>query len=467
MTEPMQQRAWRPIDVLLICVATLVVVLFIAAGLLLYFEKMRQASALATVESKISLLKLRGAPIDAASLNSLYQSRTSPADTAAWIRVLERLKSDDFKRQYAGIYPLGTKKKPATPAERESHRNLCRTLIEQNADLFSDIHNLTSHAQAVRFGDGGWNESQSTLVDFRQLMRLLMCEASVHIGDRNSPALYRCLKSEIDAVSIVKGRDLVVDHLIISAILSSMISDVRDSQEQNTLEVDELNQLLEDLKKLPGSVQNWHQIVEYERAWILPYLRGHATFDQSSSAVDDGDVSNTSSIDLLNYLSYMERFETINWSSWKTVKESFKLIEDELDKDIASATFWNRHNWHSTSIAMTSWSMVAEALVRNVSDRNQAILACAARLYKIKHGTFPDRLDQLVDVGIDPTQYLTLADQPFGYELKDDTAYLWGPIKDEHYHYQLEISPNIPHASANATPQQRDRIDEALWTLSP
>lgn len=467
-TEP-KRHGWRPLDVMMACMAFLIVILFIAAGVFLYLEKSGQFAALAEAEAKITNLKNRTIPIDFESLEALYNSQTSDTDTAAWIKVFKDLKSNDLEKHIRDVYDSGDVFDLSDSAADKKKLEQLQELVNLNADFILNIRELASHSKPVRFDIDYASDSQMSyqLSNFREIMRLLTCETAVHLEAKDSTKLVQSLITQLEILSIPQGEDLLVNQLFNAALQGIALGNVKQCLEANVLDQPSLEQLSKVLQTLPDHVNNWRQIVAYERAWMLPYLRGQAKFSSSGNPTSkDEDDSQANGKDLLNYLNYMARLESVDWSSWKMAKASLEKIEHDLEANVAATTFWNRHNWRMTSNTISSWTMVGQVLAKNVWIRNQAVLACALRLYQLKHRDFPDRLDQLIDVGVDPTKCSSMADLPFGYQRKNDTAYLWGPIQED-FEYPFEISPTVPSASSNSSAEDRQNIEQALWTLKP
>lgn len=466
---------WSRFDVVMTVAAVTLVSLFLGAGAFFYLEKSSQHAAQIEAERTIANLNTRGAPVDAKSSKATYDSRTYPEDAEAWMKIFNQMNSQGFRDQTKDIFPFNPNKRLETQAELENQLALQRKLVHDNANLLNTIHELASHRKPVRFDiEFDVSSSRDYITGFLHLIRLQVCEFQVRLADGDSSLIQQSLISQFDAISVSQGEFLTIDQLITSAMKRELLLNVKKVVESNLMRQQDLEQILVNLQALPIEIQHWRENVQYERAFLLAYFR-QAIPDQTQVILKeaDKDLGLATHKDLMHFLYFMDRYENVDWSTWKTAKDSLEEIEADLRNASSSASMLEKHNWQNTSIltrstpilGATSWSSYAQDLAQSQSEQNQALVACALRLYQMKHGSFPDRLEQLVDVGIDPKLYLSMADLPFGYECQDKTAYLWGPIRDNDGEFPFEIAPHHPTPSKGS--KGSERIDQALWALEP
>jgi hypothetical protein len=71
---------------------------------------------------------------------------------------------------------------------------------------------------------------------------------------------------------------------------------------------------------------------------------------------------------------------------------------------------------------------VATAVIRSEDSRRFTITAIAIKRYHLANGQFPERLADLKAIGLNPSDWTTVAGTDFGYTPGDtpgDTVYVW------------------------------------------
>jgi hypothetical protein len=470
--EGSRKRRMRGIDVTLATLALMVTVFFVAAGVFFYIHQSGQQAAFDEAVQKIANLKARGIPVDTNSLKTTYQSRTNPADAEAWMKILNYLGSQDFRNQIRGMEPFDRPLPTRTQTDQEDQLTMQRRVVQHNAELLETVHELASHRQPVQFDIGfDLSSSREYLSNLRLLIGLLTWEMHVAQADKDSSRVLASLTAQFDTMSIVQGEDLTIARQTFTAMKRDIFKNVRQLVENNLLSQPVLELVCANLKTLPSDIQRWQMTVQYQRAMTLPYLQRHVADSDTSSSPQE--FTQATAQDWAHFLNYMDRYESISWSSWNTAKESLEAIDADLRNERNSELFSEERNWRNTQFLLSatplnasiSWTSHAKILAQNYSEQNQTIIACAIRLYQLKHGSFPNRLNQLMKVGIDPSKYLSIADLPFGYECQNNIAYLWGPVQGEDSEFPFEIETHPPQSSAD--PKLNMRINQALWVLQP
>lgn len=111
----------------------------------------------------------------------------------------------------------------------------------------------------------------------------------------------------------------------------------------------------------------------------------------------------------------------------------------------------------SRNLAATRWMpsfRFSQWLEREEDSRRFALTAVAIKRFELKHGRWPDRLDELDGVGVRASDRRTVSGGPFGYEVADDSAYLWS------YRHYKEDAVAATRATIDA--DDEDAVEEGV-----
>lgn len=406
------------------------------------------------VESRIAKLKMRGVPTDISTLDTCSSDlQASLSENAAWLRVFWHVSSDEFKSQCDGVYPFTQTQEPCGDVERMRQARFQRALLDRNAEFLANFHHLVAQSPSEpKYIVDESLPSQSYLTELSYLMSLLDCEMQVCIADRKPSRVLTCLQSQFNLLNV--SPDNLSEFSFIHRVHSevSTLANIKTALNANVLESTQIARLIDNVREFNDLSAYWQRMVDHQRAWAISMLQMEISFQRFKWGPDKvrAPVSNA---DLLNLLDSMERYENIDLSNWESTKNNLEFIEERLSNEIAS------------DYVFDSLRLCAQSFVYTRSMRHHAILACALKLYQLQHGSYPESLNQLFNVGIDQAQYLCLGQMPFGYQRHGQTAYLWGPIQRFNLRHPFEFSMTIPTYTSTMLPEERKNIDEALWRL--
>jgi hypothetical protein len=410
-----------------------------------------KAKALNDVKARIADLKQAGVPVDDRSLKAFYSTRVSPEESAAWLQVFRHVGSDEFKAQSAGVYPF-IDEEPTGQMERVRQARFQRALLQRNSQFLADLHDLAANNKTTpKYINDAARPTRDYISEVYSLMALLTCEILVNISDRKAACLLTSVKTQFSLLFIHPCECSEVNYWCRSNLELAIISGIRMALEANVLDQADLRILIDDLEAISDATLDWRHLVNHMRVQALARLNTKLNFNWCSPS--QAKIKRVSGNDLLRFLESMEQFENVDWFRWKAAKEHLASIQRSLPESVAS----------DFSFRILSGSAETLAFVR--STRNQTVLACALQLYCLIRGTYPDSLEQLAEIGVAPSRHLSMADQPFGYQHRNGSAYLWGPVRDSNDHFPFEVVPTIPTYSSYMLPDERSCIDQALWTL--
>jgi hypothetical protein len=101
-------------------------------------------------------------------------------------------------------------------------------------------------------------------------------------------------------------------------------------------------------------------------------------------------------------------------------------LEQVVDERVRGTISLKRFENMVAGISIPMISAGAHGCIQHEMRARLARLAIGIRLYEDQHGALPDNLDQLVELGLDPSKLMPLGDKPFGYRREADKAVLWG-----------------------------------------
>jgi hypothetical protein len=463
------KKPWTCGGCALVGTVTMIVLFFcIAISSWLWF----QASELklnAKVKSQIANLRDAGIPVDNATLDRWYKSQTSNEDSDAWCRILAYLNSKEFNQLSEGVEILDPKavgRGPSTPGWLDEAD--CRRLLQNTEDIREEIRTLAAKRAPVRFpiNFNSFGTLLPNTQNIRQAARLLSVEFDVALADSDSVAIRQAIETQFHLTDCCRREPFLVSQLVCIACDGIAYANLKKALELNRLAPDDLQQLLETLQKNPDCFQSWRQTIQGERAMMLPM------FDQPLQQMFQGPNSQPgwgikpAAQDKLNYLSFMDRIESIDVSSIDSALAAAKTLEQELKDQGGKAGILGARNWMLTSQALPAISAAINAYARTDMKKDQAMIAIAIRLYQAKHGSLPSQLGQLQEFGIDTSKMLGIADKPYGYLKSGKTAQLWGPMPDANYGRWLPTKDSPPQILPEMDESTRQRIQDALWDFN-
>ncbi len=105
---------------------------------------------------EIDKLANEGWPIDNESIEALYLSRTSPDQVDAWLGLLARFGTSEYKLLSTGVplidpmiddeFAFETVRDP-----QWKYSDVCQRLVDQHSELISQAHSLTADQPPVQF----------------------------------------------------------------------------------------------------------------------------------------------------------------------------------------------------------------------------------------------------------------------------------------------------------------------------
>jgi hypothetical protein len=249
----------------------------------------------------------------------------------------------------------------------------------------------------------------------------------------------------------LRGDPQMAAQLLRASLHGMAIHALQKSLEERLLDVGN-EEVVADLLKHLSLVENFSSSYQIgnmgERVAVLADCRDPSRFPDFSRFVN----SKFPARDALVYLDFHERCERVaKQTDLDAFVRTAERVRDEMDTEFAGLPDTGRDvlMTFSVSVAEAFSVRVAEALARQVMHTRMGQLALGLQVYQHRYGHWPERLDDLRQVGLDVSTMVPLGDKPFGYRVEEGMALLWG------------FEPTIYHA--RQVPDDPPLLDDPLW----
>lgn len=132
-------------------------------------------------------------------------------------------------------------------------------------------------------------------------------------------------------------------------------------------------------------------------------------------------------------------------TDWQQLTSSSNFLSQYI-------TPWIKKNFRDVSIFLHATNFKMEW----IQLQNAAV---GVRLYYDKYHRWPESLDNLTEIGIQPDWIKQVGRKPFGYRIEDDKAILWG--------FDPDPNSEIVETPENPEPQRDDSLTRFVYQLRP
>ena len=373
---PNNEMASKP-SCLILSILIFVVLPFslLALGLLLWYG--RESSGRSRLKARMDSLSKQGDPVDNASVESYYRDRTSPANTDAWLAVLNTVSSADFKASTNGVPYVGIDVEPpvlTTDDWKEEEATLA--FLERWKSLHAEVLRLSIDAKPVRFPIVF--DSFATLLpqthSSRDLARLLQLQGRVGLRTRDSAVVRDAIDGLLGLSRVNAGEPFLVSQLVSMAIDGVAIGLLKDAVQHDALSEADLLVLLPKVLAATRIGTEWQTTIAGERGTALPVF-----------------------------------------------------IDPKKAQGMDVISFPGR-----------SCNAAGDAFIRRALQHRIATLAIGLRLYEDRKGKLPASLNDLSELPMDLKALAPTKDRSFGYRRDGNNAKLWGGTFQDAVHIPTE-----------------------------
>ncbi len=442
---------------LLVCIAVSAICVFIGIQVSL------RNGAIA-LEKRLAALRSSGVALDDASLDAWYKQRTSDEFSAEWLKILDYLRSDEFKTATKGIQILQSNESDSSFVDWPDQ--VIREFLRESHGLRERIRGLSQKKQRVRFPIRF--ESFGTQIPntykVQDSSRIFGVEFAVAFHDKNSLAMRKAITTRIELSEVCRGEPIMISNLLCAEMRAAAIRDLGLAIKANRLASDDLRSILALLQNLDPMIDDWPDLMASERANAIQLSKNPdviSGFTESKKLSIRWLGPGTSSTDIENYLDSVWQYENIDTSSLDLFLSQANQIDASIQQEFSNPnTFAGRH-WLFTSATLHDKSQLALELVTVKMIEQIAILGIGIRLYQSEYGMLPDQLSDLGKVGINFRELMPLGGKPYGYRRQGNEAELWGtnPKRGK------VTSDNPLRMDATNTPLKRYDTLDFYWEL--
>lgn len=381
-----------------------------------------ERQAVAELEAAIAEFRASELPVDEATLNQFHQQHASREHSEQLLQVLDQIESPAFVQSAKKMPYLGDGADVPLSGERWAGQNEVEAFLANQRPLLEQLHQLVQQPAPVclpiDFDD--WYVHRQAL---REAARLLELEHRVAVYCREDERVLQSLQSLFGLAEVVRGDPLITHQLLRISLQGVAIRALQLSLEQDLVDMENRTVVADLLRRLSlfEDYQSPYRIGHVgDRACVLADFRNpkrfgeHSRFLQSSSPASDA----------LVWLDFYRRSEKVAEKNdlgafvqaSKRVREAMTAEFTELP-DIGSM---------GAESVLDSSVALARALVRQAMHTQIGKLAVGLQLYQHRFSGWPEQLDDLNRVGIDPDKIVPLGGKPFGYRIEKGVAVLWG-----------------------------------------
>lgn len=420
------------------------------------------------VTAKIDTLRATSLPVDNATMDKWYRDHTDPDHMEAWLKVLETLSSRTFRAQSRGVEGFDRNARGnARTAHQWPGEAAARKLLAETTELREEIRRLAQTRVPVRFPI----EFQSTRTNrghiqpLRQASRLIALELSAAIADKNSAQIVAAVQTLLDLAVVLRREYFNVQQLSNIAIRDLAFHALKESLERDLLASKELELLSQSLPQEPVPFDYLQEIVQAERALLLPLFIEPTRHSESKlkEVVSGGKpvTGKAAPQDVLHFLEQMEKYESLDGISMTDALARQSRFEQQMMKDILATGKVSLREWQMTKQVFPAWGSVLTTLCHDRQRLNMVLHGIAIRRYQDQFGKFPQDLAALKDIGFNADDYLPVGGKPMGYKIDGTDVILWSnrPAVGE------QTSPQPPIIGPAGTGDFRQ--DQLLWKMVP
>lgn len=457
---------WRYLTLFVFFVAgALALVILIVSSWL----AIRDARAHSQLQQEVERLKTAGLPYDDASLAEYYAQLSSPENVDRWQEILAVVDSPEFATpaQEFGPWKESGQRIPFAgepwPAEAET-----LLFLDQWADLRSDAEQLALQDRTVRFPIefDSVDTQLPEINQLREVARLIKLHGQVAIRSKESAATRDAILSIFGCARAMEGQPFLVSQVVRASLENTAMDELRCAVQANVLDTEDLERIQARIEKRISLEKVWQISINGERASGLPLFTDPKKYADYLEE-DHVPVPPWRSRDALAFLKEIEEDLAVPTQDL----HDFDVATQEVVKQSAQldATLLGWFDTMMTQVVSPPVGALATIFAENELFARRAILGIGIRLYEDEHGTLPESLSQLSELGIDASKLTQIDGKPFEYRRNEDGAVLWGVITQiESSDAAQEDSPAEPAATEYPSTDPTDLWSRnSVWHFPP
>ncbi len=401
-----------------------IVLLFLAILTLV----VRDVFAKQKLSDRRTAIEAQGLPVDSPSNQIYYNTLTSEENSQAWMAVLAQLESEEFLASSKGVSVFGqVADVPRDPNQPWPAEKATMEFVAKWEKLHQDTLKVAQKGGAVRFPIKF--DSINTLLPEAQNMRgaarILKLRGEIAIRQGDADSLRENLDGLYGCGEVLDGDPILVSQLVSIAIDGVALDLLRGGLESGLLSKEDLKHFIEKSMARVQIGPQWKYSLYGERAAMLPIFEG----ESDAAGASGGPVATGMPFrghDANTYLDLMDKAIEVDTTDLDEFAVGMRQVDQHMEARFTDGSIFQRFDNLLSGLLMPALNAMGNAFVREASSHRIAVLAMGTRLYQLENGEFPESLDDLKSLGLDPSALKPIGGKPFGYRVDDEGALLWG-----------------------------------------
>ena len=435
----------------------------------------RQAIARNELDRRIEDLSQRGDPFDNESLQLFYEMSTSDDVSLLWVTLGETLESEvyvksardmPFHDAYEDDQPVVV---PAPGEDWPNRKTVGQFLARWGSEL-ETLHEIGIREylrlgkplrRPIRFA------SVATLLPDTQrargMARLLQLQHAVAIYDGDQPLAFDCIRACLGVERSFDGEPLMISQLVAQAIGSLATDMIRTSLEHDLLSEQQMETIAADLPSFDSMIANYRMSIRGERAMFLPIFHDPSevrAIMSGSTPIDASFLTKTRARDAIYYLDQLDKLLNVSTDTPSKFREGLSQFMAEFIAEREEAGMLTRNDRALTYNVLPDIESYGETYVQRHEMNNLAKLTIAVRTFQREFDRWPQALDELHKINVDPNGLTPANAQSFGYRIEQNgDARLWGIERSGQ-----QVIPSEPPPIDGV---ENERNARWIWRLRP
>ncbi len=290
------------------------------------------------------------------------------------------------------------------------------------------------------------------IADHRTVTRIILHDFRIAYHAGETDRALRDIKS-ISKLSIAyDGHHRLVEELVQTAVESIQDGAIRKSLAHEFWSAEQLQGLRDVLAARKPLDVRWHNMLDEEQIFVAANMR-KLPMVQNRNGRSTGFAG--ANQNLFRSLRQIPDVGSVDFGS--TVFDIFNSTSTPRRHQAVSITAIPLATEQQLLASLTpAFAAAAETFVRRRIDRDWTVCAVGLKQFQLRFKRFPDRLDQLADVGLTPDQWTAInsriyGSKPFGYRVSADgsAATLWTGDTIQNIRYDSSPPPQPPSEIEN------------------
>ncbi len=456
-SRPNQVSPYRPMMTVLALVV--VVPLLLCGGLLTWFFG-RYSVAAKELAIRTEELKRSGVPVDDVTLETFHHSITSDEFTEQWVAAAKQVVSEDFVQQSSQM-PYFAEVNPVPPTgDLWPEQEDVTAFLGRWESLLKTIHEIAEaelDPQRLPVRRPITFDGIATLLpdtqEARSFARLVALEHDVALRQRDGDRAFACIQAAQGLRRSFDGEPLLISQLVGVAIGTMTNEMLQRSIGQDILSEQQLIEIDANIPEFKKASELLRLGMTGEVATALPVFtdptKASEVMEMESSSATARVLGKLRSIDGIFYLDEMKKIESFPSNDLQALRDAGQNWNADMKAAFGNASAAERADKMMTFLIMPAFGAAAVAFAREAEHNNLARLAIAVRLFRYRFDRWPQSLDELNQIKVDPESVKSAGDKSFGYRIEDDGVVLWGVDRRE----QGEIPDQPPVVESGDDPQ--------------